>query len=74
MEKQYVMKMGVFYLSKYLLNSTKPETSFIDALIFTTNIDTALKVGYDKAKYLDKILYIETGIDFKIEEVELWKK
>jgi hypothetical protein len=70
MEKQYVMKMGVFYLSKYFINSEKIETNFVDSLIFTTSIDTALKLGIDKAKYLDKILYIESGIDFEIKEVE----
>ena len=71
MEKQYVMKMSDFYLSKYFLNSSKIETNFIDALIFTTSLDTALKMGKDKVKYLQKILYINTGIEFEIKEVEV---
>ena len=69
MSKEYVLKTGSFYLSKYFLNSTKIETNFIEAIIFTINIDTALKLSIEKAKYLDKMLYIDTGIDFEIREV-----
>ena len=69
MEKQYVLKTGIFYLSKYFLDHDKIENDFIDAIIFVTDIDKALKLGYEKAKYLDKILYINSGINFEIKEV-----
>ena len=70
MVKQYVLKMSSFYLSKYILNGNNIKTSFISGLIFATDINKALRLTDDNLEYLKKILYIETGIDFEIKEVE----
>lgn len=70
MEKEYVLKTDNFYLSKYFLDPNKPETNFISGVIFATNINTALKLTIEKAKYLNKMFYIEIGLDFEVKEVE----
>ena len=62
--------MSNFYLSQYWLYELAIKSCFIKSILFTINLDTALKLPLEQAKELQKILYINTGIDFKVVKYE----
>lgn len=70
MEKEYILKSGGFYLNTIYVNEIYPETDFLDHIEFTSNKERALRHNKEKAEYLQKILYINLGIDLVIEEVK----
>ena len=69
MEKNYRLKTGDFYISKYMLCDENIEYDFLESLIFTPNQERALILHFTKAKYLKRSLFINAGIDCKMEEI-----
>ena len=70
MVDKYVLKMGNYYLSQYWVDKDTIKTNFVNGILFTTNIDIAVKFTIEDLKELNKILYINTGVEFDIKKVE----